>query len=359
MTAVDGPAVVDGGQRGDIRATGAAAAPGTGSPPGIDVSEAAGANGSAANGSAAGHGSSGHGSSGDAVSGGGSDRGASPAGASSGGAPPSRSRAGRDLPAAIAVGLVLGAIILVPLFTVRAAFVGVISVAIATGTAEVIRAVRLTGVRVPVVPLVAGALAMPPAAYAAGTTGLVLTLAVTIGAGLALRLPGPSDGLVRDLAGIAFVAGYVGFPAGFAALLTEPSDGRWRVVAFLGTVVASDVGGYAAGVLSGGRHKMAPSVSPGKSWEGFAGSVIACVIVASVLVAWPLGGEIWQGALLGLATACTATVGDLGESLLKRDIGIKDMGNLLPGHGGIMDRLDSLLCTAPVAWLLLGAFVTT
>ncbi len=109
-------------------------------------------------------------------------------------------------------------------------------------------------------------------------------------------------------------------------------------------------------MLSGGRHKLAPTVSPGKSWEGFAGSVVVCVIVASVSMAWPLHAALWQGAVLGIAIACTATVGDLGESLLKRDIGIKDMGNLLPGHGGIMDRLDSVLCTAPVAWLLITAF---
>ena len=110
-------------------------------------------------------------------------------------------------------------------------------------------------------------------------------------------------------------------------------------------------------MLSGGRHKLAPTVSPGKSWEGFAGSTVACVVVASVLIVWPLSGSVWQGVLLGLAVVVTATVGDLGESLLKRDIGIKDMGNLLPGHGGIMDRLDSILCAAPVAWLLITAFL--
>ncbi|CAO5148620.1 Phosphatidate cytidylyltransferase [Frankia sp. AiPs1] len=270
---------------------------------------------------------------------------------------PTRSRAGRDLPAAIGVGALLGAINLVALFTVRATFTAVISAAVAIGTVEVIRALRLTGLRVPIVPLAAGALAIPPVAYVGGTDGLLFAVAATVAAGIVVRLAGPGDGLVRDLAGIAFVAAYVGFPAGFAALLTEASDGSWRVLAFIGTVVASDVGGYAAGVLSGGRHKMAPSVSPGKSWEGFAGSVLGCVVVAGVVVAWPLGAHAWQGVLLGLATACAATIGDLGESLLKRDIGIKDMGNLLPGHGGIMDRLDSLLCTAPVAWLLLSAFV--
>jgi len=268
-----------------------------------------------------------------------------------------RIRAGRNLPAAIAVGVLLGALILVPLFTVKAGFVGVVSAAVAMGTFEVVRALRLAGLRPPLVPLVAGAIAMPIAAYVAGPGALVGALALTVLLALAIRAVGEPAGLLADLAATIFAAVYVGFAAGFAALLTAPHDGSWRVVAFLGTVVASDIGGYTAGVLSGGRHKLAPTVSPGKSWEGFAGSAIACVVVASVVVSWPLDGEIWQGVLLGLAAVCTATIGDLGESLLKRDIGIKDMGHLLPGHGGIMDRLDSLLCTAPVAWLLITAFL--
>jgi phosphatidate cytidylyltransferase len=274
-------------------------------------------------------------------------------------APPARRRirAGRDLPAAIVVGILLGAVILVPLFTLRACFVGVVSAAVAIGTFEVVRALRRADLAPPLVPLVAGAAAMPVVAYAAGPGALLGALAVTVLVAAAARAVGPAAGMPADLAATIFAAVYVGFAAGFAALLTEPSDGRWRVIAFLGTVVASDVGGYTAGVLSGGRHKLAPTVSPGKSWEGFAGSVLTCVLVAGVLVSWPLHGHVWQGVLLGAAVACTATVGDLGESLLKRDIGIKDMGNLLPGHGGIMDRLDSMLCTAPVAWLLIASFL--
>jgi phosphatidate cytidylyltransferase len=274
-------------------------------------------------------------------------------------APPARRRirAGRDLPAAIVVGILLGAVILVPLFTLRACFVGVVSAAVAIGTFEVVRALRRADLAPPLVPLVAGAVAMPVVAYAAGPGALLGALAVTVLVAAAARAVGPAAGMPADLAATIFAAVYVGFAAGFAALLTEPSDGHWRVIAFLGTVVASDVGGYTAGVLSGGRHKLAPTVSPGKSWEGFAGSVLTCVLVAGVLVSWPLHGHVWQGVLLGAAVACTATVGDLGESLLKRDIGIKDMGNLLPGHGGIMDRLDSMLCTAPVAWLLIASFL--
>ena len=152
-----------------------------------------------------------------------------------------------------------------------------------------------------------------------------------------------------------FVALYVPLLAGFAVLLAVPDDGARRVVTFIATVVCSDVGGYAAGVVLG-RHPMAPTVSPAKSWEGFAGSTVACVVGGprsspSSSRPW------WQGALFGLAIVVTATLGDLGESMIKRDLGIKDMGSLLPGHGGLMDRLDSLLPAAAMSWLLLSAFL--
>ncbi len=267
-----------------------------------------------------------------------------------------RVRAGRDLPAAIIVGIVLALIIIVPLFTVRPLWIAVICAAVTVGEFEMVRALRLCGRRIALAPLAVGTAAMPAVAYLTGTSGLVLALAATVVVTTAWRLAYSDQHLLTDMAAGVFCAAYIGLPAGFAALLTSPPDGPRRVVAFLATAAASDIGGYTAGVLSGGRHKLAPTVSPGKSWEGFAGSVVVCVIVASVSMAWPLHAALWQGAVLGIAIACTATVGDLGESLLKRDIGIKDMGNLLPGHGGIMDRLDSVLCTAPVAWLLITAF---
>jgi phosphatidate cytidylyltransferase len=134
-------------------------------------------------------------------------------------------------------------------------------------------------------------------------------------------------------------------------MLSE-SDGAWRVVTFIATTAFSDIGGYAAGAVLG-RHPMAPRISPKKSWEGFAGSVVACMIVGYLLVTMALEGPGWVGLLLGLVVALTATTGDLVESVIKRDLGIKDMGALLPGHGGIMDRLDSLLVVAPVCWLML------
>jgi phosphatidate cytidylyltransferase len=141
--------------------------------------------------------------------------------------------------------------------------------------------------------------------------------------------------------------------AAFASLLVVPPDGAARVACFMFGVVASDTGGYAAGVL-GGRHPMAPSISPNKSWEGFVGSLIAGTAVGALAVTYLLDGQLWQGVLFGVVIVLIATGGDLVESLIKRDLGVKDMGSLLPGHGGLMDRMDSQLPSAVGAWLLLS-----
>jgi phosphatidate cytidylyltransferase len=283
-----------------------------------------------------------------------------------GGETPVPSRAGRNLPAAITVGVSLAGLILLTIYTQRILFgVGVITAAICIAIWEMTRAVRTTGVRVPIVPLVAGAPVMIAGAYLngaaallAGLVGTVLVcLAWLLVAGDRLVLPGgvASHGVLRDFAATSFIALYVPFLAGFAAMLTAPGDGARRIVAFVLTTAGNDIGGYAAGVLFG-KHAMAPTVSPKKSWEGFAGSVAVCVMLGMLVVGPLLQLAMWQGALYGVAVAAAATVGDLGESMIKRDIGIKDMGHLLPGHGGLMDRLDSLLVVAPVAWLLLSAW---
>jgi phosphatidate cytidylyltransferase len=153
----------------------------------------------------------------------------------------------------------------------------------------------------------------------------------------------------------AFVLLYVPTLAGFAVLLVHPHDGAARILAFAATVVCSDTGGYATGVLFG-RHPLAPIVSKGKTWEGFAGSVLFCSIAGVLILTLTFHQAWWKGLLFGLAIVVTATVGDLGESMIKRDLGVKDMGDLLPGHGGVMDRLDSMLPCAAVAYLLLSGF---
>ncbi len=265
-------------------------------------------------------------------------------------------RAGRDLPAAVTVGLGLAALISACLFVDRRAFVLLAVLGIGIGVWEMGRALAVRGARVPLAPTLAGAVAMLVAAFTAGSQGLVLSFSLTVVAVLAWVTVRESSDAVRDVTAGVFVALYVPFLAGFAMLLLRPADGPWRVWLFIALVVASDVGGYAVGVLFG-RHLMAPTVSPKKSWEGFAGSLAFGVASGVAGTVWLLEGQPWEGALVGAAAVVAATVGDLGESMVKRDLGIKDMGSLLPGHGGLMDRLDSLLPTAPVVWVLLTLLV--
>jgi phosphatidate cytidylyltransferase len=266
---------------------------------------------------------------------------------------PAPGRAGRNLGQAIGVGLSLGAIILASLLIWRPAFLAVLTVAVVVAVVELTRALQAGRFRPPLIPLLVGAVAMQALAWTRGSTGLVVGFLVTALAVVLWRLADGPTGYLRDAASGVLVALYVPLLAGFAALLLVPDDGVARILAFIATVVCSDVGGYAAGVLFG-KHPMAPSISPKKSWEGMAGSVLACILVATPIIALALHGPWWGGALYGAAIAVTATIGDLAESLIKRDLRIKDMGHLLPGHGGLMDRLDSLLPSAAVAFLLLS-----
>jgi len=269
---------------------------------------------------------------------------------------PGHGRAGRDLRAATAVGLGLALLVVGTLLVWKPAFVGLAVVAVAMAVWELGQALAARGIRVPLVPVMLGSVLMLVGAYAGGYQTLVVALGLTVVAVLVWRLGERDHGYVRDVTAGVFVAVYVPFLAGFAVLLVRPEDGPWRVLTCILVVAASDTGGYVAGVLAG-RHPMAPTVSPKKSWEGFGGSVVACVAVGMAAVTVLLDGSWWAGAVLGGAAVLTATLGDLGESMIKRDLGIKDMSTLLPGHGGIMDRLDSLLPTAPIAWIVLTALV--
>ncbi|MFD5093888.1 phosphatidate cytidylyltransferase [Amycolatopsis thailandensis] len=267
------------------------------------------------------------------------------------------SRAGRNLPAAIGVGLLLGAAIVTSLLTVRFLFIGIIAIAIAVGTIELAGALkRAAGIRIALVPVLVGGQAMIWLAWPYGREGALTAFVLTVLVCLLWRLPGGADGYLRDISASVFAAAYIPLFGAFAAMLVPPEDGVGRVLAFMIGVVASDTGGYIAGVL-GGKHPMAPSISPKKTWEGFAGSLVAGVVAGALTLSLLLDGHAWQGVLFGAAIVCTATLGDLVESLIKRDLGVKDMGNMLPGHGGLMDRLDSLLPSAVVSWLLLSAFV--
>ncbi|MBB4963957.1 phosphatidate cytidylyltransferase [Saccharothrix violaceirubra] len=272
-------------------------------------------------------------------------------------APKGASRAGRDLRAAITVGVGLGAVILVSLFTIRQLFVPVVAVAVAVSMYELAGALRRgAGINVTMVPALLGGQAVVWLAWPYERGGMLTAFVVTLLVCLIWRLKDGSEGYLRDVTASVFTVAYVAMFASFAVMLVAPEDGVYRVLAFLIGVVLSDTGGYAAGVFFG-RHPMAPKISPKKSWEGFAGSLAAGMIGGALTVGLMLDGQWWQGVLFGAALVVTATTGDLVESLIKRDLGIKDMGTLLPGHGGLMDRMDSLLPSAVVAWLLLDLFV--
>jgi phosphatidate cytidylyltransferase len=268
---------------------------------------------------------------------------------------PKQSRAGRDLRAAIGVGVGLGGVIIASLFVYRPSFAFIVAIAVVYGCYELAQAMSNAGTRIALTPIMVGGVAMLVAAWERGPNGLVLGLLLTLGGVLVWRLADGAEGFARDVGASAFVLLYVPTLAAFAVLSVHAHDGAARILAFVATVVCSDTGGYATGVLFG-KHPLAPIVSKGKTWEGFAGSVAACSAAGILFMTLTFHEQWWEGLLFGLAIVVTATLGDLGESMIKRDIGVKDMGNLLPGHGGIMDRLDSLLPCAAVAYLLLSAF---
>lgn len=272
--------------------------------------------------------------------------------------PKKTSRAGRNLPAAIAVGVALGAMLIVVLLFAPKVWVGVVSVAIAIATHEVVRRLREGGYSIPVVPLLVGGQAMIWLTWPFGAAGALGAFGGTVVVCMIWRLVsgGLSDApqnYLRDMSTTVFLATWVPLFASFGVLLIYPDDGAGRVFCLMLGVVASDVGGYTAGVLFG-KHPMAPAISPKKSWEGLAGSLVLGVVVSSLAVQFLTDNPWWIGVPLGLMLVITGTLGDLVESQVKRDLGIKDMGTLLPGHGGLMDRLDSILPSAVATWIVLS-----
>jgi phosphatidate cytidylyltransferase len=280
----------------------------------------------------------------------------SPAEPADGGTSGARSRAGRNLPAALGVGLALGALALVTLFTVKATFLAYMGVAIAIALWELSRALGARDIRLPLVPVAVGGAAAVVLAYWEGERALVACLALATIAILAWRMTGGPAGYLRDVSAGVFALLYLPLMASFVALMLAAPDGSRRTLVFLILPICADIGGYAAGILIG-RHLMAPAISPKKTWEGFGGSVLACVVAGGITLPTLLHGTVWQGVLVGLAALAAATLGDLAASMAKRDLGLKDWGALLPGHGGVLDRIDSLLVTAPVVWLLLLVFI--
>lgn len=269
--------------------------------------------------------------------------------------PARKSRAGRNLPAAIASGVILGAIVLVSLFTWKWLFGVVVVVALMIAARELVAAFASRGIRVARTPLYVAVVAIPAVAYIWGLQAQAAAFGAVFVAVLMWRIRRGTEGFVRDVTASVFIAAYLPFLAGFLMLTLATDNGPARVLVFVLLTIGNDIGGYAAGVLFG-RHPMAPQISPKKSWEGFAGSVLVQGLVGAASFVWLLQAPWWQGVIAGVVLTITATGGDFAESAVKRDLGIKDLGSFLPGHGGMMDRLDSLIPNAFASWALYAIF---
>ncbi len=274
-------------------------------------------------------------------------------------------RTGRDLPAAIGVAVVLVGYLIATLVFWKPGFLILLAAGMAMASIELHNALlRDAKIRTAVAPIAVGAVAMIVGAYLAQerdanftpTTVLLVALAATVLAAFVWRLPGGQEGFVRDTSASMLTIAYIPLLGSFLALMIGAPDGPARVATFVLSVAASDVGGLAGGVLFG-KHPMAPRISPKKTWEGLGGSLVLATAVAVPMTMYVLHAPAWVGALFAVLIVPVATCGDLIESMIKRDLGIKDMSHFLPGHGGILDRIDSILFAAPLGWFLLHALV--
>ncbi len=271
-------------------------------------------------------------------------------------APAAKSRAGRNLPAAVASGVVLAVVVLVSLFTLKWLFAVVVIAALIVAAHELFQAFAQASIRLTRTPVYAAVVVIPAAAYIWGVTAQLVATGLAILVILMWRIRRGYEGYVRDVTASAFVVAYLPFMAGFLMLTLAADNGPQRVVVFILLTVSNDIGGYAAGVLFG-KHPIAPQISPKKSWEGLVGSIILQCAVGAVSFVYLLDAPWWQGIVAGLVLTVTATAGDFAESAIKRDLGVKDMGTFLPGHGGMMDRLDSLVPNAFASWVLFTVFL--
>ena len=279
-------------------------------------------------------------------------------------------RAGRDLRAAVLSAVVLLSAIAGSLLLWKTAFMVIVAAAVVVAIWELHKGLSAKGIDIPEQPLMVGGVVMVGVAYSWGANALITATAVSALVIMLWLLRRGVDGFVQNATAAVFTLVYVPFLGSFVGLmLAEGGDWDARgivdghldagvkgIIVFILVTIASDTGGYVAGVLFG-KHPMAPVISPKKSWEGFAGSAVATVAAGVALVVYLLDGDWWIGVALGLIAVVMATLGDLCESVIKRDLGIKDMSQVIPGHGGLMDRLDSLLATIAPIWLLLHHLV--
>lgn len=263
---------------------------------------------------------------------------------------------GRNLPIAIASGVVLAGVFLLTLFFSHVAFLVFWSLLVLTALVELDKGLRINGVR-PALPVAMGAgLVMVVGTYTSGTPAQALGLVLLLLGAMAWALVDVGRGnVVANLGATCLMGLWVPFLASYALVLLARPDGHWYVMACVALTVSGDIGAYGFG-YGFGKHKLAPSISPAKTWEGFAGGLFTVLVVAATITANVPGFDLALALVYGIACFLAATAGDLAESMVKRDLGVKDLGGIVPGHGGIMDRADAVIFALPVAHAVLVAF---
>ena len=261
-------------------------------------------------------------------------------------------KAGRKLFPSIAVGLTLLGLVIASLAFERVLFLPLAIAAIIRGVWELGQALDRAEIEISVPTISFCAVAIMTSAWVKDVTGLAVATAISIPFLLISGLPKGHHNFVKNATATVFATIYLPFLAGFLVVLAKPDDGLARVMTFVVVVGCNDTFGYIFGVLLG-KHKLAPAISPKKTWEGLIGSLIFSILGGGLMLSLLFEKHWVVGAAIGLAAVFTATCGDLIESAIKRDLDLKDMGAILPGHGGMLDRLDSVLLSAPIIWAIL------
>jgi phosphatidate cytidylyltransferase len=261
-----------------------------------------------------------------------------------------KQRTGRNLILAVLIGLTLGAVLIGSLIFLKWLFVVFALAAVVLGIFEFGRALNASGRKVDLVPqigvgallLLAGYFVDPWLHWVATFVAVAIVIVWRLIAQMAARDGRTYGAVLSDALVAGFTQLYVPFLGSLCLVVLRQDGGEWWVLAFIVTAVAADTGAYASG-LAFGKHPMAPRISPKKTWEGFAGAAAAALLAGLLLGLFMIGLPWWAGLIFGAVILITATIGDLAESMIKRDLGIKDMSSWLPGHGGVLDRLDSIL----------------
>lgn len=265
-------------------------------------------------------------------------------------AAPSKSRSAA---LATVVGVLFAGGVVLTLVASTDAFFAVALLVVALAQVELYSALRTAGeTPAALVGVVCGAVLLV-GTYARGPLALVLLAALPVPLLLVWVLTLPAARARSTVTSTYLGIAYPAVLAAFMALVLRAEHGRVLVPAFVAAVSLQDAGAYLLGRKIG-RHQMSPRTSPKKTWEGLAAGTVVSVVICSAVLPFFEPFTFLRAAGMSLAMCAVAPIGDLSESLVKRDLGVKDMGSLVPGHGGLFDRIDAMLFCAPAAYVVYG-----